>query len=90
MTVRTPDPEDADAAIQAASDVIESEQANIMIEIEFTKAARVGTMLVLWRKMMIDGQFTEEWVERACTNIFWKFFPPSMEVEVISDGGDND
>lgn len=91
MTVATaPDPDDADKVLQAASDVIESEQANIRIEIEFAKAARVGVMLVHWRKLMVDGEFTPEWVESAADDIFHKFFPPPIEEHHIYETDDDD
>lgn len=84
MTVRTadPDPEDARAVVDAANVLIESEAANVMIEIEFTKAARVGSMLNVWRTLMSDGGFTDEWVEKAAYAIFQTFFPPPPRVQV--------
>lgn len=89
----TPEPDDsASKVIQAASDVIESEQANIRIEIEFTKAARVGMLLVHWRKIMIDGGFSVEWVESASSDIFHKFFPPPIDERLLRElyGDDDD
>lgn len=91
MTVLTPEPSDDGAKIlQEASDVIESEQANIRIEIEFAKAIRVGTMLIHWRRLMVDGGFTDEWVESAAADIFHKFFPPPIEEHHIYEANDDD
>lgn len=89
MNVITPDPDDGDKAVTTANEVIESEAANIMIEIEITKAVRLGTMLIMWRKMMIDGGFSSEWVEHACYDIFQKFFPPPIvEFEDVREDED--
>lgn len=86
--IATPNPEDEDAVLKAASDVIESEQANVRIEIEFAKAIRVGAMLRNWRNMMIDSSgsmagaaFPEEWVDEAAMDLFHTFFPPPSIAE---------
>lgn len=85
--IATPNPDDEDAVLKAASDVIESEQTNVRIEIEMSKAIRVGMMLRTWRNMMIDktggyagAAFPEEWVDEAAMDLFHVFFPlPSTE-----------
>lgn len=78
------DDDNAKKAIDAASDAIESAQENIRIELQFTKAARVGLMLKAWRKMMLEGNedgsaFSEDWVEHAAMDIFHNFFSPIIE-----------
>lgn len=98
MTVTTSSESEPDkntqAVLQEASNVIESEQENIKIEIVFNKAVRVGVMLVEWRKMMINGEFTVDWVEDAANNIFQTFFPPPYDVTTVyaaaGDDGDDD
>jgi hypothetical protein len=92
-----PDPDDANAesVIQAASDVIESEQENVRIEIQFAKAVRVGMLLRVWRGMMLEGDqganFPEDWVDHATMDIFHTFFPPpTYEHQEISYYGEPD
>lgn len=88
MTVATPTPEPDDEAakriLEEASDVIEGEQARIRIEIEFVKAARVGLLLVQWRKLMRDGNFSDPWIETAAMDIFHSFFPPFVATNELS------
>jgi len=82
MSTIPPQPND-DAAMQAASDVIESATANMLIEMQMNKAVRVGTMLRLWRELMLNNgesaagsSFPENWVDSAAMDIFHSFFPP--------------
>ena len=80
------DDDNGKKVLQEASDVIESEQANIAIEIELAKAVRVGILLRTWRGMMTDpdgsgAPFPEDWVDHAAMHIFHKFFPPPVEME---------
>ena len=80
-------PEDNDPdrdALQEASNIIESESANVKIEIEFNKAVRVGTLLRLWRDLMVNDEnvgssFPADWVDHAAMDIFHNFFPPTMD-----------
>jgi hypothetical protein len=87
VTTTVADPDDnGEKILQEASDVIESEQANIAIEIELAKAVRVGILLRTWRGMMVDpdgsgSPFSDDWVDHAAMDIFHKFFPPPAEME---------
>lgn len=94
VATRSPDDneDNAKAVLKAASDVIESEQANVRIEIEFSKAARVGLMLKEWRKIMTtgDGRFTDEWVDYAAMDIFHQFFSSPFNTIIQEEYFDND
>lgn len=89
MTTTTADPDDnGEKILQEASDIIESEKTNVLIEIELAKAVRVGILLRTWRGMMVDDSagssgspFPEDWVDHAAMDIFHKFFPPPAEPE---------
>lgn len=88
----TSNEENDDAAVKAASDVIESASANVLIEIQLSKAIRVGSMLRLWKEMMehngdthAGAPFTEDWIESAAMDIFHSFFPPFEPETEIHD-----
>lgn len=70
-------------AVGNANEIIESEVANVLIEIQMAKAARIGVMLRIWRGMMVgDGggvAFPEEWVDQAAWRLFEEFYPPIKE-----------
>ena len=92
-------PEDNDPdrdALQEASNIIESESANVKIEIEFNKAVRVGTLLRLWRDLMandenVGSSFPTDWVDHAAMDIFHNFFPPTMyEVQSYIEPDDDE
>lgn len=79
MTVQTPEPPDDEAAREAlrqAEEIITSEAEQINVEAIFQLAIRVGVMLNKWRELMIEGKFTEEWVEGTSMTLFHKFFTP--------------
>lgn len=85
--------DDDDEVLHAASRVIESETANVLIEIEMNKAVRVGTLLRLWRDVMMNPEgpgmpFPVDWVDHASMDIFHRFFPMNEEEEY--DGYDDD
>jgi DNA-binding transcriptional regulator PaaX len=87
MTTTVADPDDnGEKILEEASDIIESEQANVLIEIEMMKAIRVGLLLRSFRGMMTDPEgsgaaFPEDWVDHAAMDIFHKFFPPPIDME---------
>lgn len=78
MTVTTPTPDDEGAkeALREAEEIIKSESEQINVEVIFQLACRVGVMLNGWRKLMIEGGFTEEWVQDTSMTLFYKFFSP--------------
>lgn len=81
--------------MSAASEVIESAQANVLIEIEFAKAVRIGTLLRLWRHLMTDhsnagSSFPEEWVDARALEIFRRFYPPMVEFEESDEDSEHD
>lgn len=85
----TPTPDDE--ILREANEIIVSMQEQVNVEAIFTVAARVGTMLVYWRKLMIDGEFSEEWVEAAAMILYQKFFTPwEPRDDNESDDGDDD
>lgn len=81
MTVVTPDapkPED-ESVVQKAHNIIEAEANTVKVEIFFSMLARLSVMMVVWRKTMIDGGFSHDWVESAANDIFATFVPPFVE-----------
>lgn len=78
MTVITPEPPD-DEVVQRAHNIIEAEANTVKVEIFFAMLARLSVMMVVWRKTMLDGGFSPEWVESAATDIFSTFVPPFVE-----------
>jgi hypothetical protein len=94
MRVATPEPEpeDVEAVLNSASEVIESEQARIRVEMTMTQAVRLGIMLVQWRKMMREGNYSDEWVESAAMDLFHSFFPPFFptDTSITFEGVDDD
>lgn len=83
------DSNEDDAVLGAARDILESASANSLIEIQFNKAVRVGTLLRLWREMMVASPggdkvgmpFPSEWVDHAAMDIWRSFFPLPTEEE---------
>lgn len=76
MTVQTPTSDDDNEAVKAAEEIINSEAEQVNVEGVFSLAVRVGVMLNNWRKLMVEGGFSEEWVQDASMTIFHKFFNP--------------
>lgn len=92
-----PNDENDDAVLQSAADILESAVANSLIEMQLTKAIRVGSMLRLWREMMSHNgdvhagtPFSEAWIESAAMDIFHSFFPPFQlpDPEIYDDDDD--
>ena len=88
------DDDSAREVVEAASEVIESESENVKVELYFTKAARVGAMLKMWRKMMLDDShgsaFPEDWVDHAAMDMFHEFYPPMEGVVDYEHDDDGD
>ena len=88
----TEDQNHDDEAVKAASEVIESATANLLIEMQVNKAIRLGTMLRIWRQMMLSNgsddagiPFPEDWVDSAAMDIFHTLFPEKQEEEYDGD-----
>lgn len=80
MTVTTPTPPNPDDdVVQSAHNIIEAEANTVKVEIFFSMLARISVMMVVWRKTMSDGGFTDEWIENAAEDIFATFVPPFVE-----------
>lgn len=89
------DDDGGDEVLNAASNVIESEAANVLIEVQMNKAVRLGTMLRLWKDLMVSDEqtgsaFSEEWVEHAAMDIFHTFFPETETQEIYSVDNDDE
>lgn len=66
---------EAKAVLAAADDILAGARDQTAVEGVFSIAARVGVMLNVWRKTMVEGGFSTEWIETRATEIFHKFFP---------------
>lgn len=58
--------------------IIEGAADSQSIENVFTIAAKVGSWLIAYRQMLIEGKFSAEFAEDICTMLFQKFFPPPI------------
>lgn len=77
MNVSTPDPDDGAAeALRQIEEIVASESEQISVETIFILAIRVGVALNKWRELMIEGGFSNEWVQDASMTLFHKFFAP--------------
>lgn len=95
MTVSTPTPEpedgeDAKAVVEEALEIVRSEAETAQVETVFVYAAKVGAMLLAWRKMMIDGGFSKKYVEEAAMTLFEKFFTPFVPEYHMMHGAHDD
>ena len=79
------DDENAKAVLAEADRILSNEQETVQIESIFKLAAKVGAMLVIWRKMMVDGQFSTDWTEEAAMKIFDKYFGNLYEFDEDDD-----
>lgn len=90
MTVSTPTSDDENEALKQANEIIASESESINVETIFVLAIRVGLALTNWRAMMIEGGFSEEWVQNASMTLFHKFFAPWYPPYGERDDDDDD
>lgn len=79
MTVAPPTPDEpVDPIVEEALEIIRGEAEAINVETVFMYAAKVGVMLLAWRKMMESegAGFSKRWIEEASMTLFEKFFNP--------------